>query len=102
MQYVNCGSRNESADFFEMILPFKDSLNCSDTSIILQLDFVELFSSYSIPSIITFRCSQNQHHEFREIQVIYGDEGSKILSGCTVNTWLDSMKPGDPELGTFS
>jgi hypothetical protein len=102
MQYVNCGSRTESSDFFRVGLSWGNFTTCSKNSLLFPENAFELYRNYSIPSLITFRCNQ-QNHDFEEVQIIYGDEGSKVFSGGVVDSWLDSVGPSDPpDLGMLS
>ncbi|KAF2674216.1 glycolipid anchored surface protein GAS1 [Microthyrium microscopicum] len=96
-QYLNCGPHDESIDFlgvdFEM-----DSWaiqHCVDNITLALYDLPARYSNYSIPSFVVYGCAQNRNHTFSEVETIYGDSGSKIMSGGVVKEWMDDRSTGD-------
>jgi hypothetical protein len=98
MQYLNCGFRNESADYFQF---HPRETGTSDVASCLGpadwQSYFNVFRGGSIPSIVTLGCRvSGARYDFSEIQTIYGGEGSTIFAGGLVYSWLQNANYQPP------
>jgi hypothetical protein len=90
--FVNCGDKDSSADFYSIGL----SPKCLKSSYITRSRLMERYSNYSIPTILSYRCNTTDQHDFAEIPEILGDDGSKVFSGVAFYEWFNLRREGNP------
>jgi glycosyl hydrolase family 72 (putative glucanosyltransferase) len=44
--------------------------------------------NYTVPAFLNYGCDNSDNHNFSEVQTIYGESGSSVLSGIFVFTWF--------------
>jgi hypothetical protein len=89
--FVNCGDRDSSADFYSIGL----SPSCLKNSYIIRSRLTEKYSNYSIPTVLSYRCNTTDQHDFAEIPEILGEDGSKVFSGVSFQEWFDLRRGGN-------
>jgi glycosyl hydrolase family 72 (putative glucanosyltransferase) len=70
-----------------------------NSSILLENKVIEQTANYSIPVLLNYGCESKQRHNFSEVQMIYGENALKVLSGGVVSEWLENL--GTTDLGTW-
>ena len=96
-EYLNCGDTKESIDFLGQ--GFSQALvPCVDSSVLLQNRVIERLANYSIPVLLHYGCATTRGHNFTEVQMIYGENSSKILAGGVTIEWLEDYSA--PDMGT--
>jgi Glucanosyltransferase len=88
LDFLNCGPRDQSIDYYMFAFGSISVQSCHTSNIFKEQKIIESFANYSIPSILGYGCAQERSHNYEEVQLIYGELGSKVLSGGIVYDWL--------------
>jgi hypothetical protein len=88
--FFNCGEKGSAMDFYMLGIHFKTNEPCLNETAIAQNGVFEHLGGLSVPSFLRYGC-QNGKHDFAEVQTIYGEQGSKALSGMVYYEWLDDV-----------
>jgi hypothetical protein len=99
-EYMNCGNPGDSVDFYGWGRPLFKQAYCINSSSIFGNGVVEQYVTYSVPTFTLGGCQRKNKHSFSEIQQIFGEPGSDILSGIFIREWLDNTSNG-ADLGTY-
>jgi hypothetical protein len=83
-EYLNCGDKHSSADFYGIKNIFKRSAPLPYYRIL------ENYSNYSIPLFFFYDNSGKNNSEFLEVQDIYAESITNVFSGGVVREWLDN------------
>ena len=83
--FVNCGDKNSSVDFFA-----ESSYECFNKVPFMQSQLIQKYSNYSIPSLLFYGCNAAEQHNFAEVQDIFGMNGTNVLSGAVFSNWYES------------
>jgi hypothetical protein len=67
---------------------------------IFLADIIRNMTEISVPTILGYLCPAKYDHNFSEVQTLFGDEGSQVLSGLFFNEWFTDFRSID--YGKFS
>src|ERR1700744_601340 len=90
MDYMNCGQPANSIDFFSrsvtanssQVITNSTQWPCADFAYFFDHDFIRHNASYSIPVFLDYRCAVERQHDFSEVQMIYDNETTSLVSGA--------------------
>jgi hypothetical protein len=93
-EYINCGSPRNSADFLVWGRYLSTISYCVDEASLFQGNLVEQYAKYSIPTVLMYGCEVGRNHSFSEVQTIYSDNVTTVISGGIVREWFDDSNTG--------
>jgi hypothetical protein len=96
--YMNCGERNNSIDFFGINRP-SDETSCADISSWFDEGIVDEYREFSIPTYFKAGCLNDLRGNFDEIPIIYSNTSSSVFSGAIVNAWTDFITSHGGDFG---
>jgi hypothetical protein len=88
--FINCGDKETSVDFFALTT----SSDCLTKSSLAQSRLIERYSNYSIPLFLSYGCTTAEPRDFKEIEDIFGEKGSKVFSGVAIKNWFEDWTGG--------
>jgi hypothetical protein len=83
-EYMNCGDKESSADFYGIKNFFKFSAPLPYYRIL------ESYSNYSIPLFFYFDNNGKKDQDFAQVRDIYAESITKVFSGGVVREWFDN------------
>lgn len=97
--YMNCGEKDSSVDFFFISAHSKKETLCDNISSWFENGIVDDFDGFSVPVFFTSKCPNDMGGDYKDIPILFSNNSVSRFSGVIVDAWTDFSAAATSDFG---